>query len=100
MFESSAAVFLNIAKNKEVFYNILFEAASETLQTLAGNPKRLGAEIGFIAILHTWGQNLLDHPHLHCVVPAGGLAADGSRWKKIPCGNFLFKELGVKIPWD
>jgi len=77
-------------RNKEVFYNILFQAASETLQTLAGNPKRLGAEIGFIAILHTWGQNLLDHPHLHCVVPAGGLAEGGSRWKKIPHGNFLF----------
>jgi hypothetical protein len=77
-------------RNKEAFYNILFQAASETLHALAGNPKRLGAEIGFIAILHTWGQNLLDHPHLHCVVPAGGLASDGSRWKKIPHGNFLF----------
>lgn len=77
-------------RNKEVFYNILFQAASETLQTLAGNPKRLGAEIGFIAILHTWGQNLLDHPHLHCVVPAGGLAEDRAQWKKIPYGNFLF----------
>jgi hypothetical protein len=77
-------------RNKEMFYNILFQSASETLHTLAGNPKRLGAKIGFIAILHAWGQNLLDHPHLHCVVPAGGLAADGSRWKKIPHGNFLF----------
>lgn len=77
-------------RNKEIFYNILFQAASETLQTLAGNPKRLGAEVGFIAILHTWGQNLLDHPHLHCVVPAGGLSADRERWKKIPYGNFLF----------
>lgn len=77
-------------RNKEAFYNILFKAASETLQDLAGNPKRLGAEIGFLAILHTWGQNLLDHPHLHCVVPAGGLSVDQDRWKNIPHGNFLF----------
>jgi hypothetical protein len=77
-------------RNKKAFYNILFKAASETLLTLAEDPKYLGAAIGFFAILHTWGQNLLDHPHLHCVVPAGGLAADGSRWKKIPYGKFLF----------
>lgn len=75
-------------RNKETFYNILFQAASETLQVFAKDPRHLGAEIGFIAILHTWGQNLLDHPHLHCVVPAGGLA--GNRWKKIPYGKFLF----------
>lgn len=77
-------------RNKEAFYNILFKAASETLQTLAQNPRHLGADIGFIAILHTWGQNLLDHPHLHCVVPAGGLSPGGSKWKKIPYGKFLF----------
>jgi hypothetical protein len=77
-------------RNKETFYNLLFQAASETLHTLAGDPKYLGASIGFIAVLHTWGQNLLDHPHLHCVVPAGGLSPSGSRWKKIPYGKFLF----------
>ena len=61
-------------------YALLFKAAAESLLQLAGDPKRLGAQIGFSAILHTWGQNLLFHPHLHCVVPGGGLAPDGDRW--------------------
>jgi hypothetical protein len=77
-------------RNKEVFYNLLFQAASETLHELAADPKFLDAQIGFIAILHTWGQNLLDHPHLHCVVPSGGLSAGCTRWKKTPYGKFLF----------
>jgi hypothetical protein len=59
------------------------------LRTLAADPKHLGAEIGFIAILHTWGQNLLHHPHLHCVVPGGGLSADGQRWISCRPGFFL-----------
>ena len=67
-------------QNKALVYGILFRAAAETLRTIAADPKHLGAEIGFIAILHTWGQNLLHHPHLHCVVPGGGLSADGERW--------------------
>lgn len=62
------------------FYDLLFSAAAETLIEAARNPKRLGADIGVLAILHTWGQNLLLHPHIHCVVPAGGLSADRSRW--------------------
>jgi hypothetical protein len=61
-------------------YDLLFQAASQTLLTLAADPKRLGAQIGLTAILHTWGQNLLFHPHLHCVVTGGGLGPDGSRW--------------------
>src|SRR5215472_6934127 len=61
-------------------YDLLFQAASQTLLTLAADPKRLGAQLGITAILHTWGQNLLFHPHLHCVVTGGGLSADGSRW--------------------
>jgi hypothetical protein len=61
-------------QNKAVVYDILFRATAETLRTIAADPKHLGAEIGFIAILHTWGQNLLHHPHLHCVVPGGGLS--------------------------
>jgi hypothetical protein len=77
-------------RNREAFYNILFRAASETLHAFAADPKHLGAKIGFIAVLHTWAQNLLDHPHLHCVVPAGGVSADHSRWKKTPYGKFLF----------
>ena len=58
--------------NQRVVYNLLFQAASQTLLRIAADPKHLGARIGFLAILHTWGQNLLHHPHLHCVVPGGG----------------------------
>jgi len=75
--------------NKETVYNILFRAAAETLLTIAGDPKHLGAGIGFFAILHTWGQNLLHHPHLHCVVPGGGLSQDHERWIACMPGFFL-----------
>ena len=76
-------------QNPRVVYGILFRAASQTLLEVAATPKHLGAKIGFLAVLHTWGQNLMHHPHLHLVVPAGGLSADASRW--IPCrpGFFL-----------
>jgi Putative transposase/Transposase zinc-binding domain len=67
-------------QNQRVVYGILFRAASETLLQLAADPKRLGAQIGFLAVLHTWGQNLHAHPHLHCVVPGGGISRDRSRW--------------------
>ena len=67
-------------QNKRVLYGLLFRAASETLSTIARDPKHLGAKIGFTAVLHTWGQTLLHHPHLHCVVPAGGLSDDEQRW--------------------
>jgi len=76
-------------QNKEVVYGILFRAASETLRTIAADPKHLGAEIGFFAVLHTWGQNLLFHPHLHCVVSGGGLSPDGDRWISCRPGFFL-----------
>lgn len=76
-------------QNKAVLYEILFHATAETLRTIAADPKHLGAEIGFIAILHTWGQNLLYHPHLHCVVPGGGLSTDGERWIACRPGFFL-----------
>ena len=66
-------------QNKEAVYGILFRTAAETLRTIAADPKHLGAEIGFFAVLHTWGQNLLHHPHLHCVVTGGGLSPDGRR---------------------
>jgi hypothetical protein len=68
-------------QNAREIYGILFRAASETLLTIAADPKRLGVEIGFLAVLHTWGQNLHLHPHLHCVVPGGGISLDGTRWK-------------------
>jgi hypothetical protein len=67
-------------QNKKTVYGILFQAAAETLIETAANPKHLGARIGLLAILHTWGQNLMHHPHLHCVIPAGGVAPDGKRW--------------------
>jgi len=76
-------------QNKACVYGLLFRATAETLRLIAADPKHLGAEIGFFAVLHTWGQNLLHHPHLHCVVPGGGLAADGERWIACKPGFFL-----------
>lgn len=84
--EPIAAVAL---QNQRVVYGILFRAASETLRTIAADPQHLGAEIGFFAVLHTWGQNLHHHPHLHCVVSGGGLSPDGSRWISCRPGFFL-----------
>jgi hypothetical protein len=74
--------------NKEVVYDILSRATAETLLTIARDPQHLGAEIGFFAVLHTWGQNLHLHPHLHCVVPGGGLSPDGE-WVACRPGFFL-----------
>jgi hypothetical protein len=67
-------------RNQKVVYSLLFKAVSETLSELARDSKHLGAEIGFMAILHTWSQTLIDHPHLHCLVTGGGLSLDGKRW--------------------
>jgi Putative transposase/Transposase zinc-binding domain len=67
-------------ENPRLFYDLLFTASAQTLLKIASDPKHLGAEIGVIGILHTWGQNLLLHPHIHCVVPAGGLSPDHRRW--------------------
>jgi hypothetical protein len=67
-------------RNQRVIYNILFKAVSETLKKVSKDPKRLGAEIGFVAVLHTWSQTLMDHPHIHCIVPGGGLSLDGKKW--------------------
>jgi len=66
--------------NKKIFYDLLFHATAETLLQVAADPKHLGAQIGFFAVLHSWGQNLLFHPHLHCLIPAGGLSPDHTRW--------------------
>jgi hypothetical protein len=75
--------------NQRVLYGVLFRAAAETLRTIAADPKHLGAELGFLAILHTWDQTLRYHPHLHCVVAGGGLAPDGERWIACRPGFFL-----------
>jgi len=66
--------------NPEVLYGLLFQTSAATLLEVAADPKHLGAEIGFLSILHTWGQNLLPHPHVHCVIPAGGLSTDRTGW--------------------
>jgi hypothetical protein len=76
-------------QNKEAVYAILFKVAAATLSTIAADRRHLGAEIGFVAVLHTWGQNLQHHPHVHCLVPGGGLAADGTRWVSCRPGFFL-----------
>ena len=76
-------------QNQTVVYDILFRAASETLCTIAADPEHLGAEIGFIGVLHTWGQNLLHHPHIHFLVPGGGIAPDGEHWIACRPGFFL-----------
>jgi hypothetical protein len=75
--------------NKSVVYAILFRTAAETLLTIAADPKHLGARIGFFGILHTWGQTLTHHPHLHCVVPGGGVSIDGANWVSCRPGFFL-----------
>jgi hypothetical protein len=69
-----------VLHHQRLLYDLLFRAASATLLTLSADAQRLGAQIGVTAILHTWGQNLLFHPHLHCVVTGGGLSLDGQRW--------------------
>jgi len=76
-------------QNKAAVYAILFKAASDTLRVAAADPRHLGAEIGMVSVLHTWGQNLHHHPHVHCVVPGGGLSVDGQRWVACRPGFFL-----------
>ncbi|WP_417423052.1 IS91 family transposase [Hoeflea sp.] len=80
-------------QNKEKVYTILFRAVSETLRRIAADPRHLGAEIGFIAVLHSWGQNLHYHPHLHCIVPGVGLSFDQSRW--VACRKSFFLPVRV-----
>ena len=84
--EELKAIFLS---NKAVCYKLLFAAVAETLKEVALNPDHLGARIGFIAVLHTWTQTLLFHPHVHCIVPGGGLSPDGSRWVSAKPGYLL-----------
>jgi len=80
-------------QNKQQIYNLLFRATAETLLTIAADPQHLGAQIGFFCILHSWGQTLNVHPHLHCVVPGGGISRDGRRW--VACRPAFF--LPVKV---
>jgi hypothetical protein len=78
-----------VLQNQEELYNLLFRTVAETLRDVARNSKHLGAEIGFFGILHTWGQNLLFHPHIHCVIPGGGISPDREQWIHPPYPFFL-----------
>jgi len=89
VFTLPAAVAEIAFQNKETVYAILLRAAAETLHTIAADPRHLGAEIGLVAVLHTWGQTLHHHPHVHCVVPGGGPSLDGRRWVACRPGFFL-----------
>jgi hypothetical protein len=80
--------------NQKVIYQLLFQASAETLSEIAADPKHLGAQIGFLSVLHTWGQTLQHHPHVHCVIPAGGLSPDCKRWIHPRCNAFF---LPVKV---
>ena len=86
--------------NKAEVYDILFKAAAETLMTIAADPKHLGARIGFTAVLHTWGSALPHHPHLHCIVPGGGISLDGERWVACRPNFFLpVRVLSKRFRW-
>jgi hypothetical protein len=89
VFTVPAAIAAIAFQNKAMVYGILFRTTAETLRTIAADPQHLGAALGFLAVLHTWGQTLLHHPHVHCVVPGGGLAPDGQRWIRCRPGFFL-----------
>jgi ssDNA-binding Zn-finger/Zn-ribbon topoisomerase 1 len=76
-------------QNKAVIYNLLFKVSAETLITIAADPKHLGARIGVLSVLHTWGSALTHHPHVHMIVPGGGIALDGDKWVSCRPGFFL-----------
>ena len=80
-------------QNKAKVYGLLFTAAAEALTTIAADPKHLGAAIGVTGVLHSWGQNLDHHPHIHCIVPGGGISLDGDRW--VPCRSNFFLPVRV-----
>jgi hypothetical protein len=89
VFTLPAAIGAVAYQNKAKVYGLLFTAAAEALTTIAADPKHLGAEIGVTAVLHTWGQNLDHHPHVHCIVPGGGIAPAGTAWLRCRPGFFL-----------
>ncbi len=76
-------------QNKKVLFKLLFEASAETLLEVAADPKHIGAQIGFLSVLHTWSQALQPHPHIHCVVPGSGLSSDHQHWIRAPNHFFL-----------
>ena len=86
-----------VLQNKKILYDLLFRTSAETLLEVARNPLRLGAEIGFFSVLHTWSQKLELHPHVHCVVPAGGLSLDHTHWVRSRKNYFLPKKVLRKV---
>ena len=91
VFTMPAAIADIAYQNKAVVYDLLFKASAETMLTIASDPKHLGARIGITSVLHTWGSTLTHHPHVHMIVPGGGIALDGSRW--VSCRSRFF------LPW-
>jgi hypothetical protein len=89
VFTLPAAIGAIAYQNKAKIYGLLFSAAAEALTTIAGDPRHLGVRIGVTAVLHTWGQNLDHHPHVHCIVPGGGISSDGEHWIACRPGFFL-----------
>jgi hypothetical protein len=89
VFTLPAAIGAIAYQNKAKVYGLLFTAAAETLTTIAADPKHLGADIGLTAVLHTWGQSLDHHPHVHCIVPGGGVSLDGAQWVRCRPKFFL-----------
>jgi hypothetical protein len=89
VFTLPAAIGAIAYQNKAKVYGLLFTAAAETLRTIAVDPKHLGADIGLTAVLHTWGQSLDHHPHIHCIVPGGGISPDGKSWVRCRRDFFL-----------
>ncbi len=75
--------------NKRAMYGLLFKASAETVATIAADPKRLGARVGMTSVLHTWGSAMTHHPHIHMIVPGGGLSPDDTRWVACKSGFFL-----------
>jgi putative transposase/transposase-like zinc-binding protein len=86
-----------VLQNKKVIYDLLFRTSAETLLEVARDPKHLGAQIGFFSVLHTWSQKLNLHPHVHCVLPAGGLSLDHTHWVRSPKNYFLPKKVLRKV---
>ena len=96
VFTLSASIGAIAFQNKAALYDLLFRSAAETLITIAADPKHLGARIGLTAVLHTWGSALTHHPHVHVIVPGGGLSPDGGRW--IACQPGFFLPVRVRRP--
>jgi hypothetical protein len=83
-------------QNKATIYDILFTASAETMTTIAADPKHLGARIGITSVLHTWGSALTHHPHVHMIVPGGGISLDGTHW--VPCRPDFILPVGSLVP--